>query len=58
MTEFLVRSTFRGSLNFGWKSSADERELYIHTVSEETTGEKEHKKEEFVRIPTLKLKII
>ena len=43
MTEFLVRSAFRGSLNLGRKSVADEREAYKCTLSEETPIEKEHK---------------
>ena len=32
----------RGSLNLGWKSVADEREVYKGTLSEETPIEKEH----------------
>ena len=37
-----MRSAFRGSLNLGWKSVADEREVYKGTLSEETPIEKEH----------------
>jgi hypothetical protein len=49
-----VRSAFLGgSLDLEEKSSADEREAYKCTLSEETTIEKEHKKEEIRRISTL-----
>ena len=45
--EFLVRSAFWGSLDLEQKSSADEREAYKGTTSEETAIEKEQKKKKF-----------
>ena len=38
----------RGLLDLEQKSSADEREAYKCTLSEETAIQKEHKKEKFV----------
>jgi hypothetical protein len=51
-----VRSAFWGSLDLEQKSSADEREAYKGTTSEETAIEKEHKKEEIRRISTSEFK--
>ena len=52
-----MRSAFRvGSLDLEQKSSADEREAYKGTTSEETAIEKEHKKEEIRRISTSEFK--
>ena len=46
--EFLVRSAFRvGSLDLEQKSSADEREAYKGTTSEDVAIEKEQKKKKF-----------
>ena len=42
-----MRSAFGGSLNLEQKSSADEREAYKGTTSEETAIEKEQKKKKF-----------
>jgi len=42
-----------GSLDLEQKSSADEREAYKGTTSEETAIEKERKNEEIRRISTL-----
>ena len=50
-----MQNSFRGLLDLEQKSSADEREAYTRTLSEETAIEKEHKSADFVRIPTLKI---
>ena len=48
-----MRSAFWGSLDLEQKSSADEREAYKSTTSEDVAIEKERKNEEIRRISTL-----